>query len=81
MRITIALIGFCGALIGHWWIPVICMLVLAFRYRAWEIILLGLSIDFMWEPAAGIAASFPYFTIGAIVVVWAFEPIRSQFLS
>ena len=80
MRILIGSIGLLGVLMGMFYVPVVCMFVLAIRYRAWEVIVLGLLIDFIWQPAGTILQSFPIFTVSAILAVWAFEPLRAQFL-
>lgn len=82
MRILLAVIGFLSALIAPPWVPAICVVLLALRYRAWEAILLGLLIDLTWQPAltGSIFHALPIFTLSCIFVVWAFEPVRSQFL-
>lgn len=77
LRIVVAIIGFLGAIFLPWWVPAICIVLLSIRWRAWEAVLLGLLMDLLWLPAGG----FPLFTIGAIAVVWAFEPLRSEFLA
>jgi hypothetical protein len=76
-RILIAVIGFMGAIFFPMWVPIAAIFVMAFFWRAWEALLLGLFVDFLWLPAH----AFPWMTLGAIVVVWIFEPIRSEFLS
>lgn len=80
MRISIALIGFVSAIAGMPWLTALCILALSVRYRAWEVVLLGLFMDFMWLPTDVSLYSFPYFTLGSIVIAWLFEPLRIQFL-
>jgi hypothetical protein len=84
MRVALIIIGFVGALICAPWVPAVCVVLLALRYRAWEAIVLGLLIDLTWQPyptpAVGFFHMIPLFTIASIFVVWAFEPLRSQFL-
>jgi hypothetical protein len=80
MRLVLAGIGFVAALALSWWVPVVCIVLLAIPYRAWEAILLGAFIDLLWLPAGIGLHSLPLFTIGAIVVVWGLEPLRAQFL-
>lgn len=80
MRILLNIIGIIGALMISPWVAGVCMAVLAFRYRAWEVIVLGLFIDFTWQPAGSLLHAFPFFTVFAIFAVWAFEPVRAQFL-
>ena len=75
-RFAIGIMGFISTLLLNPWVPAIAILALAFLWRAWEAILLGLFIDLLWLPPGHL----PYFTIGAIVVVWIMEPIRREFL-
>ena len=77
LRIAIAAVGFAGAIFLPVWVPAIAILVLAFFWRSWEALMLGLLVDFLWLPMH----SFPLFTLGAILVVWALEPVRNEFLS
>jgi len=79
VRIGVAALGFFGALYISPWVPVVCIVLLAIRFRAWEAIVLGVFIDLMWLPG-GHFASLPLFTMGSIVVVWLLEPLRSEFL-
>jgi hypothetical protein len=55
------------------------MTLLAIRYRAWETLLIGFLMDFVWLPSGSALHSFPYFMIGSIVLVWIFEPLRVRF--
>ncbi len=80
VRILIADIGFLATLFGAWWIPLVVMFVLALRYSAWEVPLLGLTVDLLFLPAVGFPYPVPFFTIFGLVVVWVFEPLRRQFL-
>lgn len=80
-RISIAIIGFTGAVFFSWWVPVICIVLLAIRWRAWEAILLGLLMDMLWLSPASPWHGFPFFTIGAILIVWLLEPVRVEFLA
>jgi hypothetical protein len=70
----------CAALFGSVYVAVLCMVVPALRYRAGEVLFLGLFIDFLWQPAGGFLSPLPLFTILAAVVVWGFEPIRKRLL-
>jgi len=81
LRIIIAVTGFLGAIFWPWWIPAICIVLLALRFRAWEAIVLGLFMDLLWLSSGSFFHGFPVFTIGAILVVWALEPLRVEFLS
>ena len=79
IRGSVALAGVVGAFFAPWWVPVLCMLFLALRYPAWEVLFIGLLIDLMWLPATGF--SVPFFLMGAIALVWLLAPLRSQFLT
>jgi hypothetical protein len=81
LRVTIACIGFIGAIFWPAWVPALCIVLLSVRFRAWEAILLGLFVDLLWLSPQSSFHGFPFFTLGAILVVWAFEPLRSEFLS
>ncbi len=77
LRAAIAAAGFVGAIFLPMWAPIVAILALAFLWRAWEALLLGLLVDFLWLPLH----SFPWFTLGAIIIVWLLEPIRKEFLT
>ncbi len=62
-----------------WWVGAIFALALSLRYRAWEVILFGLFLDVLWLPS-GALYGIPVATCVALVVVWAFEPLRRQFM-
>lgn len=80
MRFTLSALGYLSALVGVPWLTALCIIALALRYRAWEAILLGIFMDFLWLPMDVSLYTFPYFTLGALFIVWAFEPLRMQFL-
>lgn len=75
LRITIAVMGFLAAIVLNAWVPAIAIVALAFLWRSWEALLLGLFVDLLWLPQGQI----PFFTVGAILVVWVMEPIRKEF--
>lgn len=81
-RIAVAALGFFGAFFLPSWVPVVCMIVLALRFRAWEAIALGFFIDLAWYTplnAEGLSL-VPLFTLISIALVWGFEPLRVEFL-
>jgi hypothetical protein len=80
-RPFIALVGFLGAIFFTPWISALCIVVLAVRFRSWEAILLGLFVDLLWLPPDSVLHGLPLFTLGAVLIVWAFEPLRSEFLA
>ena len=80
MRSTLALVGFLGAIALPPVIPLVCITLLAIRYRAWEAIFIGLLIDLAWLPTSASIHTLPLFTLVGIAIVWGFEPLRAQFL-
>ncbi|MCR4325860.1 MAG: hypothetical protein NUV59_03585 [Patescibacteria group bacterium] len=80
IRVFVALAGLFGVLWGPWWLTAAAIVLLSARFRAWEALLLGLLTDLTWLPAVSLFQPVPFFTLGAIAVIWAFEPIRSKFL-
>jgi hypothetical protein len=81
VRIALALVGAFGALFLAWWVPLICMILLSLRWAAWEVLMIGLFMDFLWLPGSGSGGfHLPFFTIGGIALVWMCAPLRAQFL-
>ncbi len=78
IRAVLCLVGLLGAFFAPWWVPLICMIGLALRYPAWEVLIIGLVMDLLWLPGEGFHT--PVFLIGAIVLVWICAPLRNQFL-
>jgi len=68
--------GVLAAIFGPPWLPLVPMVLLSMRFRAWETMALGLFTDFLWAPGLHV----PLFLISAIVLVWAFEPLRKELL-
>jgi hypothetical protein len=80
LRILVAIAGFLGVMFLPLWVPVVCIVLLALRFRAWEAILIGAFIDLTWLPSGTLIHSLPLFSIAALLIVWGFEPLRAQFL-
>lgn len=76
LRAALAFLGIFGAIFFPVWMPVAAIFILSALWRSWEALLIGLFLDFLWAPPH----AMPYFTLGAIAVVWAFEPLRARFL-
>lgn len=80
VRCALALTGFVAAVVATPWVVLIVMGLLALRWRAWEVLAIGLWMDLLWLP--GIFFShLPLFTLAAIALVWGFEPLRREFLT
>lgn len=70
-----------SALIAPWYVSIIPMIVLALRWRAWEIVAVGLLIDLLWMPAPlTIVSALPLATCFAFFLVIVFEPLRRNLL-
>ena len=76
IRIVLSCLGLYGAVFGPAWLPLVPMVLLSLRFRAWEVIALGLVTDFLWLP--GIRP--PLYLLAALAIVWAFEPLRKELL-
>ena len=76
IRVALSCLGLGGAVFGPAWLPIVPMVLLSMRFRAWEVIVLGLITDFLWLP--GIRP--PLYLLAAIAIVWAFEPLRKELL-
>ena len=75
-RILLGLWGLWAVLFGPWWLPLVPIVLLSMRFRAWEGIFLGLLMDFLWLPAYHV----PFYFLGALAIVWFFEPLREELL-
>lgn len=80
LRAGIAILGFVSAIFFPPYIAALCIVILAARWSSWEAVVLGFFIDMLWLPPGGPFHGLPLFTIGAIILAWAFEPIRTQLL-
>ncbi len=79
LRVLVATIGLLGVLFLPWWVPVVCAVVLALRYAAFEVVVMGLFMDMLWF-ADGLGV-FPLCTLGAVLLVWLLTPLREQWLT
>ena len=78
-RHLLAVAGVLGAIFAPPWVTIICMGLLAARYPAWEVLFIGMLIDFLWMPP-GFFHPLPIFTIAGLILVWGLEPLRKEFL-
>lgn len=65
-------------------ITAIIALVLALRWRAWEVIAAGIFMDFLWLPDSFSfisLQSLPLITLIAMIVVFGLEPLRRLLLA
>lgn len=78
LRFLIAAAGFFSVLFAPPWVTLIFMALLAFRFPAVEVLVIGLIMDFLWLPVG--AGEIPLFTIAALIFVWGLEPLRKELL-
>lgn len=75
---------FLSALFAPPFVTAIISLVLALRWRAWEVIAAGIFMDFLWLPDSYSFTSFesfPLLTVISMVVVIGLEPLRRLLLA
>ncbi|KKW19494.1 MAG: hypothetical protein UY63_C0012G0003 [Parcubacteria group bacterium GW2011_GWA2_51_10] len=78
MRLLLTCAGIASSLFAPAWVTLLFMGALALRYPAWEVLLIGILMDYLWMP--DVLYSLPLFTITAFILVWGFEPLRKEFL-
>ncbi len=76
-RALIIGIAFAGILFLPPWLPLLATGLLALRFVAWEAIIAGLLVDFLYSPGIVLGVPFPA-TILMVVVVVALHPWRAQ---
>ena len=79
IRVTVFALGILGALFASPWFPLLCMGVLALRFRPWEVLIIGVLVDFLWLPGL-FFFPVPLFTIAALALAWGLEPLRNELL-
>lgn len=80
-RLAVAFLGFISIFFLPPFFVFLAIIVLSVRYRAWEVLFMGLLMDFMWTPGGSFMMIFPFATSLAIFIVWALEPLRSELLT
>jgi hypothetical protein len=80
IRTILVVIALVGGVFVHPAIALVCMAALALAYTAYEVLFLGLMMDFIWQPVS-LLHPLPLFTLAAILLLWLLEPVRSQLLS
>ena len=79
LRLILCALAIFSAVFISPYVTLALIVALSFFFRAWEVPVIGLLVDFMWMPASGYF--IPLCTVVAIVLVWIFEPVRNQFLN
>jgi hypothetical protein len=80
MRLLLFILALISVLFLPSWLFVVCVAISAFRYRAWEMLFLGLSLDFAWLGTVSLLHSLPFFTIVSLILLWGLEPLRKELL-
>jgi hypothetical protein len=83
IRLVLAAVLFACVFFASPWLTAVAAAALALRWRAWEVVVAGMLMDFLWLPAPVSFLSFetlPYATLISIIVVVGLEPLRRQLL-
>ncbi len=79
MRTLLSLIGVLSVFVAPIWVPVVCAVCLALRWRAWEVLVIGALIDIVWLPST-VMYGIPLALSLSLIVVWMFEPVRRELM-
>lgn len=79
-RLILAAACLVSAIVAPPWVPFLFALALAVRYRAWEIVAIGVFMDLLWLPRMAAFEYLPWATIIALALVVVFEPLRRELL-
>lgn len=80
MRILFTLSLFVSVLFFPPWVSLILAVLMCVRYRAWEVIVLGVFVDMATLPEVSWSL-VPWATLVALILVWGLEPLRRELLS
>lgn len=80
VRACIALVALTSVMVGPPWLFLLCVVLLALRFSAWEAIMLGLFADLLWLAEPISLSVFPFTTVIALVIVWGLAPVRRELL-
>ena len=82
LRVALALSCAVSALFFPWWVTLMCAFVLCLRYRAWEVVPIGVALDLMWQSDFSFSLQgLPLATLTAFALLLLFEPIRRELLT
>lgn len=82
VRVFLGALGFASVPFAPWWVPLLIAIILCARYRAWEVVGIGIFLDLLWLPSPVFehGALVPYATIVALFLILVFEPLRRRLL-
>ncbi len=70
-----------SALFFPWWMTLLIALALCARFRAWEVVPIGVALDFMWHSTFSFSLyGLPLATMTAFALLILFEPVRRELL-
>jgi hypothetical protein len=81
MRILLFIVACISVLYAPWWLTLLFVFGSSLRYQAWEMLFIGLCMDFLTLPPELGLHSIPVFTLASLAFVWGFDPIRAEFMS
>jgi hypothetical protein len=81
MRLILSSFGFFSVVFLSPIFVLVTAVLLSLRYRAWEILFMGLLIDLAWLPSGSFLYATPVATVVAAAIVWLLEPLREQLLT
>lgn len=80
LRAFVAGISFASVLFASPWVPIVGAGILAVRFRAWEILILGALIDLLYVPPGGFFGIPIPATLVAFILLLGLEPFRKKLL-
>lgn len=78
-RIALAALGVGSVFIAPPWVPAVCALLLALRWRAWEVLAIGVLTDLVWL-SGSFFYGLPLATLFAVGLLSLLEPFRNELL-
>jgi hypothetical protein len=81
MRWALSGFGFFSVIFLSPLFALMAVVLLSLRYRAWEVLFIGLLMDLLWLPSGSFLYAVPISTILAATIVWLLEPLREQLLT
>jgi hypothetical protein len=69
------------ALYAPFYVTGIVALLISLRWRAWEVVGIGVCMDLLWMPSVGtFLGAIPLAACTALFIVWILEPFRRNLL-
>lgn len=81
IRVLLLIAACISVLYAPWWLTIGFVLASSLRFPAWEMLFIGMWMDFLTLPPELSWYSLPVFTIASLAIVWGFDPIRAEFMT